>query len=132
MLSFVDFPFNGMTVAVRGDLAFSGAGGVAAAAPALPGEPPHFERLVALYRDNEVLLSELKSLKFKLANARAYLRSPSSNAALGEANFARLRVKHSAVTTVLRANRIQARELLRRFDVSERPGAAPESQSGRD
>jgi len=81
---------------------------------------PHaFARLVGLYQSNDCLLTELDSLKDKLIRARAYAEFPGSHTGLARANLLRLKVRHSAALTLLRANRVQARDLL----TSLEPGA---------
>jgi len=74
---------------------------------------PHaFARLVSLYQSNDCLLSVLDSLKDKLIRARAYAESPGSHTGLARANLLRLKARHSAALTLLRVNRVQARNLL--------------------
>jgi hypothetical protein len=86
----------------------------------VPGTSPvAFERLVSLYRSNERLLSDLKSLRVRLASARAYLDSPGSNPVLGQARVLHLKAKHTAALTLLRANRVVARTLLAPRDSSD-------------
>jgi hypothetical protein len=73
-----------------------------------------FGRIVALYQSNELLLSALQKVKKNQNSARAYLETSGSNPALAEAYLLQLKAKHSAVLTMLRANRIQARQVLDR------------------
>jgi hypothetical protein len=73
-----------------------------------------FETLVSLYQSNAVLSMELKSVREKLDRARAYLETPGANLLLGEAHVLRLRARHTAALTLLRANRLQARHVLAR------------------
>jgi hypothetical protein len=73
---------------------------------------PEFGQIVALYQTNELLLSELEKVKKSQDRARAYLETPGSNPALAEAHLLRTKARHSAVLTMLRANRIQARSLV--------------------
>jgi hypothetical protein len=73
---------------------------------------PEFGQIVALYQTNEILLSELEKAKKSQAFARVYLETPGSNPALAAAHLLRTRARHSAVLTMLRANRIQARSLV--------------------
>lgn len=73
-----------------------------------------FGLLVSLYQSNAYLLSELKTVRVKLARAREYLATAGSNPTLGGAQVQRLRARHSAALALLRANRHQARGLLAR------------------
>lgn len=71
-----------------------------------------FAILVDLYKSNEILLSELRSVNAKYVGAQAYLAQVGSNPHLGHAQVLRLRTRRSAVLTLLRANRVQARAIL--------------------
>ncbi len=71
-----------------------------------------FGQFVSVYQSNAFLFSELKSVKQKLASARSYLESPGRNLLLAQAQIDRLKARHSAVLTLLRANRLQARALI--------------------
>jgi hypothetical protein len=71
-----------------------------------------FERLVRLVRDNEHLFEQARELRVRLNRARTYLAEPQSNPILGHAQLNRLRNQHSGVLARLRANRIEAQELL--------------------
>lgn len=73
-----------------------------------------FRRLVRLVQENERLLAELDSVRAKVRVAWSYASEPGSNASLAMAHLERLRLKRSALLTHLRANRIEARELLGR------------------
>src|SRR5947209_7388910 len=90
--------------------------GVAADAPASDGggEESPFGQVVALYRSNSSLLSELTSVPATLSGAGGSLAGPACTAALGRAHLLRLRARHSAALVLLRANRLQARRLLAR------------------
>ena len=73
-----------------------------------------FGQYVDVYQSNEFLSAELKSVNGKLARTRAYLETPGSNPVLAGAYQNQLRSRHSAVLTLLRANRLEARALLAR------------------
>jgi hypothetical protein len=109
-LPLADFPVCGRLCLVF-EAQTPPAGEQGPAATAAP-EPVAFGRLVALYQNNEHLLSQLSSLRLKLARARAYLLCPGSNTALAEAQIAFLKAKQTAALTLLRSNRIEARALL--------------------
>jgi hypothetical protein len=113
MLTSTIIPVNGMSPSFADD------SGLQPAVPVEIGarprvEPPHdaFGRIVSLYRSNEFLFSELQNVKLKLARARVYRDTPGSNPVLAEAHVLQLRARHSAVLTMLRANRIEARRRL--------------------
>ena len=107
-------PVNGMIGASPSTARVSNTG------PLLPDNT--FARLVELYRSNYVLLNELDSSKNKLERARAYLASPTRNPALAAANLVHLKSKHSAVLTLLRANRRQVQDLLGRTGAARAGG----------
>src|SRR5262245_16760399 len=69
-----------------------------------------FERIVALWRENEVLLSELESIQERLRDARIY-RESSGGTALASAWIDRLQARKSAARALLRANRIETEGL---------------------
>lgn len=71
-------------------------------------------RLVALVQSNDRLTAELKRLDSLLKDARDYLAEPGCNLLLGTTQEARIRDKRSLVMTVLRSNRVAAREFLSR------------------
>ena len=71
-----------------------------------------FGQTVALYQSNAYLMTELEALRGKRAQALAYLHAPGSNPLLAQARIAQLRARHSTLLTMLRANRIAARNLL--------------------
>ena len=83
--------------------------------------PNDFERLVRLVRDNERLRADLEATRARARRAWAYLTEPASNPALALAQLEHLRQKRSAILAQLRANLIEARELLG----GEAPGAGP-------
>ncbi len=85
-----------------------------AAAADVEGGTDLFGRYVSVYQSNEFLFNELKSANQKLERTRAYLHSPGSNPILAQACLDQIRAKRSAVLTLLRANRRQARSLLSR------------------
>jgi hypothetical protein len=113
MLTPTIIPVTGMAPSFAEDSGLQSA--VPAETAACPQvEPPHnaFGRIVSLFRSNEFLFSELQNVKLKLARARVYRDTPGSNPVLAEAHVLQLRARHSAVLTMLRANRIEARRLL--------------------
>ncbi len=82
------------------------------AAAAAPESPNHFVRLVNLYQSNDRLQKNLRSISLNVVRVREYLASVGSNPNLGNAQILRLRNRRSAVLTLLRANRLEARALL--------------------
>jgi hypothetical protein len=113
MLTSTSIPVNGMLSSFPDDSVLrSAAPFEIGACPQV--EPAHnaFGRIVSLFRSNAFLFSELQNVKLKLARARVYRDTPGSNPVLAEAHVLQLRAKHSAVLTMLRANRIEARRLL--------------------
>ncbi len=101
MLIATQFPVNGMSVAFAQE----------ESSTATDVSHP-FAIIVALYKSNEILLAELRSVNAKSAGAEAYLAQVGSNPHLGRAQILRLRIRRSAVLTLLRANRVQARAIL--------------------
>lgn len=81
-----------------------------------------FGRLVRLVRDNERLQAELDATRAKVRDAFDYLAAPNANPALALALLERLRLRRSALLAHLRANRVEARELLGHHA----PGAGPD------
>jgi hypothetical protein len=77
-----------------------------------PADSNILGQLVALYRNNTYLLSELENVHSRLTHAREYLGAPGSNPVLARAHLDRLRAKRSAALHLLRANRVQVRALL--------------------
>ncbi len=75
-----------------------------------------FERMVRLLKSNESLFEELRALRRRIQGVRAYLADPSGNPAVGRAFYTRLRAKHSGVLALLRANRIEAQQILDKYD----------------
>lgn len=73
-----------------------------------------FGRLTQLVASNDRLLKELADLDLGLGRADAYLASSSPNMVLGRAYRDFLKVRKSKVLTILRANRVAAREFLSR------------------
>ena len=71
-----------------------------------------FGRLVRLVRDNERLQAELDATRARVRDAFDYLAAPNANPALALALLERLRLRRSALLAHLRANRVEARELL--------------------
>jgi hypothetical protein len=81
---------------------------------ATPPQAPSLDLLDALaclYASNERLFADLESIRLRVESARRYLLELGSNQALGLARLRRLREKHSGSLTVLRANRLRARDL---------------------
>ncbi len=72
------------------------------------------ERLIQIMRSNERLMADLAASRERIDRARAYLDAPGSNARFGSAHLDRCRGKHSAILAGLRANRIEALDLLAR------------------
>ncbi len=78
------------------------------------GPPPGpFERLVQIVRANEQLFRELQRVATQLARARAYLTRPGCRTALGVLAWERAKTKHAVVLARLRANRIEALQILK-------------------
>ena len=112
MLSSAHIFVTGMTGMISEDVATSHAGPAMAAVGG--GGRDLFGRFVTVYQSNEFLFAELESVKQKLARTNAYLETPGSNPVLARAQLRQLKARRSAVLTVLRANRLQARALLAR------------------
>ena len=79
------------------------------------GEAPDdaFARLAGLVTANDRYLGELRALNARVASARTHLAANPSDPTLGRAYLDRARSRRSRVLTLLRANRIAAREFLR-------------------
>lgn len=71
-----------------------------------------FARLAGLVRSNERYLEELKALNVRLAEANAYLETPSANLKLGLIYRGQVQARRARTLTLLRANRLAAREFL--------------------
>lgn len=110
MLSSAHPTVNGMTGTSSDDFATPFARPAGRAEAAEGGDL--LNQLVSVYQSNEYLFSELKSVKKRLTQAQTYLKSPNPNTALALAHLNQLKARHSAVLTMLRANRLQARALL--------------------
>jgi hypothetical protein len=78
--------------------------------------PSTFERIVQLVQSNDRLFTERDALLAKLEQARGYLADPDSNRNFAQAYLNHLRLKHSSVVARLRANRLEARQILARLD----------------
>ncbi len=78
------------------------------------GEAPDdaFARLAGLVTANDRYLGDLRALNARVAKARTHLASNPSDPTLGRAYLDRARSSRSRVLTLLRANRIAAREFL--------------------
>ena len=79
-------------------------------APAIAANP--LERLSQLMNSNEKLMAELATSRLRISDARAYLDAPGCNVRFGEAHLERCRARHSGILAQLRANRIEALQLL--------------------
>ena len=79
------------------------------------GEAPDdaFARLAGLVTTNDRYLGELRALNARVASASIHLAANPSDPTLGRAYLDRARARRSRVLTLLRANRIAAREFLR-------------------
>ncbi|MBX6313856.1 MAG: hypothetical protein IRY99_13210, partial [Isosphaeraceae bacterium] len=89
------------------------AGRGAAEGPTADEDGPNpLERLIQIVRSNDYLLDELGRLRDRLACARAYLTQPGCNLVLGRANLDWLRAKRAGLLAQLRANRLEACQLL--------------------
>lgn len=105
-------PLNGISVGInRGDYNLASRQ-PESTAPATEAVLNSFFRLVSVFQSNAYLASELKSVNTKLDQARAYLRAPGSHPVIASANHLRMKARHAAVLTLLRANRVEARALL--------------------
>ncbi len=80
------------------------------ATPTVAANP--LERLAQIMRSNDRLMDELAVGRERVARARAYLDEPTCNARFGAAHLDRCRAKHAGVLAQLRANRIEALDLL--------------------
>jgi hypothetical protein len=82
-------------------------------ADAVPPTPPNpLERLAQLVIFNDRLMDELVISRARIVAARSYLDRPGCNARFGSAHLERCRWKHSGILAQLRANRIEALDLL--------------------
>jgi hypothetical protein len=75
-----------------------------------------FEQVVRLVQSNDRLFAERDALVAKLGRARAYLAEPGCNRNFAIAHLKHLKLKHSCVLALLRANRLQARQILDRLN----------------
>jgi hypothetical protein len=75
------------------------------------------ERLAQLVIANDRLMDELATSRAKIVAARNYLDRTGCNLRFGSAHLDRCRTRHSAILAELRANRIEALDLL-----SDKPG----------
>jgi hypothetical protein len=67
---------------------------------------------VQILRSSERLLAALHSLEIQLGRTRVYLADPGCNRAVGDVRLSQLKAKHSGILALLRANRLEARQLL--------------------
>lgn len=72
-----------------------------------------FARLAGLVTANDCYLGELRALNARVASARAHLATNPPDPTLGRSYLDRARSRRSRVLSLLRANRIAAREFLR-------------------
>ncbi len=70
------------------------------------------ERLAQLMISNDELMDELVTSRARIVAARTYLDKPACNLRFGLAHLERCRTKHSGILARLRANRIEALQLL--------------------
>ena len=91
------------------------------------------DRLVQIWSSNEQEFAELRALRLKMAQTRAYLASPGCNRLLGNACLERLETLHRKHLARLRANRRAAWELMAELGADLTPQAETESlwSSGR-
>ena len=74
--------------------------------------PTPFGRLVQITRDNDRLFAEMGALAVRLRRARAYLMEPGCNALFGRACLDRAKRRYALALLNLRANRIEALQIL--------------------
>ena len=91
------------------------------------------DRLVQIWSSNEQEFAELRAIRLKMAQTRAYLASPGCNRLLGNACLERLETLHRKHLARLRANRRAAWELMAELGADLTPQAETESlwSSGR-
>jgi len=91
------------------------------------------DRLVQIWSSNEQEFAELRALRLKTAQTRAYLASPGCNRLLGNACLERLETLHRKHLARLRANRRAAWELMAELSAELAPQAETQSlwNSGR-
>jgi hypothetical protein len=91
------------------------------------------DRLVQIWSSTEQEFAELRALRLKMAQTRAYLASPDCNRLLGNACLERLETLHRKHLARLRANRRAAWELMAELGADLTPQAEPQSlwNSGR-
>jgi len=77
-----------------------------------PESENEFAKLARLVRSNDRLLKELRALRPRMVSARAYLTELGCHVELGQMYLQRLQDRRSRALSGLRANRIEARELL--------------------
>jgi hypothetical protein len=85
------------------------------------------DRLVQIWSSNEQEFAELRALRVKTAQTRAYLASPGCNRLLGNACLERLETLHRKHLARLRANRRAAWELMAELGAELAPQAEPQS-----
>jgi hypothetical protein len=82
------------------------------AEPTPPIASNSLERLAQLMISNNRLMDELVTSRARIVAARIYLDKTDRNLRFGLAHLERSRVKHSGILAQLRANRIEALQLL--------------------
>ena len=87
------------------------------------------DRLVQIWSSNEREFAELRALRLKVAQTRAYLASPGCNRLLGHACLERLETLHRKHLARLRANRRAAWKLMAELGAELPPPAEPQPQS---
>jgi hypothetical protein len=70
------------------------------------------ERLAQLMISNDRLMDELVISRARIVTSKTYLDKPDRNLRFGLAHLERCRSKHSGILAQLRANRIEALQLL--------------------
>jgi hypothetical protein len=88
--------------------------GVVALGPGVQA-PNDFESLARVVRSNERLFEELGALGVNLGRARAYLTEPVCHRHLADANVSHLKTRRSGILALMRANRLEAWEILARI-----------------
>ncbi len=79
--------------------------------PVAPASNP-LERLAQLVIANDRLIDELTRSRARIVAALTYLDEPGCHARFGSAHLERCRDRHAAILAELRANRIEALQLL--------------------
>ncbi|MGZ3380851.1 MAG: hypothetical protein ACXVBB_11385 [Isosphaeraceae bacterium] len=85
------------------------------------------DRLVQIWSSNEREFAELRALRLKVAQTRAYLAAPGCNRSLGHACLERLETLRRKHLARLRANRRAAWKLMAELGAELTPSAEPKS-----